>query len=315
MNEPALEARDLKVRTPDGLAVEGLDLILERGRTHCLVGESGCGKSLTSLAMAGLLAPGLSASGRLSLEGRPVSLPARRPPQGLAMIYQDATAALNPIQRIGPQVAEAMPRGTKRKAETLRLLARVGLPDPAAIARRYPHELSGGMNQRVTIAMALAARPSVLIADEPTTALDVSVQAQILTLLREVQDETGAALLFITHDLSVVAEIGDSLSVMYAGRIVETGPVARLFDAPRHPYTAALMACRPRLAPRNAGGFAGIPGRVPPVGARPAGCGFAPRCAHASSACHATRPVLDDDGVACLHPLPAFTDASERRSA
>lgn len=312
----ALALTGLRVATRDGAAVESVDLTLNAGETMCLVGESGCGKSLTCLAMMGLLPPGVEAeAGSLRIAGQAVALPKRRPPPGLAMIYQDATAALNPIRRIGSQITEAMPRNIGRRAarvEAVRLLDRVGFPDPEAAMHRFPHEFSGGMNQRVTIAMALAARPAVLIADEPTTALDVTFQAQILRLLTSVQKETGLALLFITHDLSVVAEIADQVSVMYAGRIVEKAPAATIFARPQHPYTAALMACRPRLEEAGSEGFGGIPGSVPPVGMRPKGCSYAPRCSRRLDACGTILPETSASGLACLNPVPQVAAPRQR---
>ncbi|WP_218822854.1 ABC transporter ATP-binding protein [Tistlia consotensis] len=306
---PVLAVRDLSVAVGEGLAVDGLDLSLAAGETHCLVGESGCGKSLTCLALMGLLPAGARCrSAGLTIDGRDWAYRQGRPPPGLAMIYQDATASLDPVMTVGRQIAEALPpdlpaRARRREAEAL--IAQVGLSNPRARFGAYPHELSGGMNQRIAIAMALAGRPRVLLADEPTTALDVTVQAQILDLLLAVQNSTGAALLFVTHDLGVVAQIADRVSVMYCGSIVERAPVATLFAAPRHPYTRGLIDSLPQIS-RPAARLASIPGRVPAIGARPPGCRFRPRCDRALARCGREAPVLDGTGprgaVACFNP-------------
>jgi peptide/nickel transport system ATP-binding protein len=231
------------------------------------------------------------------------------------MVHQDAMASLDPLMTVGRQIAEPLvaQAGLGRRAamaEAVRLMERVGIAGAAERARAWPHEFSGGMNQRVAIAMALACRPALLIADEPTTALDVTVQAQILDLLTGLAAETGMGLVFITHDLGVVAEIADEMAVMYAGRIVEQGPVGRIFDAPAHPYTAELLACRPgpQMPRPQARGrrLAAIPGMVPPPGRRGPGCDFAPRCRHAIESCSMTlpklRPVAGGGLVACRVP-------------
>ncbi len=316
---PVLEVRSLRVAIegPHGavMPVDGVDLSIAPGRTLCLVGESGCGKSLTCFALTGLLPPaGRIAAGSVRLDGRElVGLPPReisalRGP-AMAMIYQDPQAALNPVMTIGAQIAEGLTlHGSSRsaaRAEALRLLDRVGMPAAASRLHDYPHQLSGGMNQRAVIAMALACRPRLLIADEPTTALDVTIQAQILALLREAQAELGMALLLVTHDLGVVAEMADEVAVMYAGRVAEQAPAETLFDAPAHPYSAGLLACLPRIE-RDAA-LAAIPGTVPPLSALPPGCAFAPRCTRAAPLCATTRPdprALDrGTQVACHHPL------------
>jgi len=251
----------------------------EHGRT-ALVGESGCGKSLTALAIGGL--PPLD---RATVEGRIVR-PAR-----LAYVFQDPAESFNPVMRIGAQIEEALPReaaalSAAARADRVRdLLARTGLPDPERARRAYPCELSGGQRQRAMIAMALAAEPELLIADEPTTALDVTTQRQVLELVDALADETGMALLLITHNLGLVAGRMDDVHVMYAGTIVESGPVTEVLSSPRHPYTRGLLAAVPALdAPRDAP-LADIPGTVPPPDAWPAGCAFAPRCAQATDAC------------------------------
>jgi oligopeptide/dipeptide ABC transporter ATP-binding protein len=238
-------------------AVAGLSLQLDRGRTLALVGESGCGKTVTALAILGLLPPAAAGGTRGSIRFDGCDLLALPPRQRrllrgrrIAMIFQEPMTCLNPVLTIGAQLAEVGPRCSRRtaRARGVEQLRQVGLADPARRLRQYPHELSGGMRQRVLIAMALAAGPDLLIADEPTTALDVTVQAQILDLLRTLQQRSGMAMLFITHDLGVVAEIADDVAVMYAGRIVEQAPLPRLLADPRHPYTRGLLACTPRLA-------------------------------------------------------------------
>jgi len=289
-------------------------LSVAKGETLCLVGESGCGKSLTCTAIMGIIDAPLAADGSIQIMGREIAgLPERRLKgvrgRDVAIIFQDPMAALNPIQRVGAQVAEILSvHGTTSAAEqsreVLALFERVGLPDPARQARAYPHQLSGGMCQRVMIAMAIACRPKVLIADEPTTALDVTIQAQILRLLRELQDDTGMAIVFVTHDLGVVAEIADRVAVMYSGRIVEEADVDEIFDAPRHPYTRALMACRVGTGEPGTA-LPAISGSVPAPSARPNGCAFAPRCDHAGPLC-LVQPALTERGtsgvwVACHH--------------
>ncbi|MDT0684481.1 ABC transporter ATP-binding protein [Roseicyclus sp. F158] len=297
---PALVVEDLSVRRGSVHLVESTSLSVAKGETLCLVGESGCGKSLTCTAMMGLTNAPLAAEGSIRVLGREISgLPERRlngvRGRDVAMIFQDPMAALNPIQRVGAQVAEILSvhgeaSRTERRREVLALFERVGLPDPERQARAYPHQLSGGMCQRVMIAMAIACRPRILIADEPTTALDVTIQAQILRLLRELQDETGMAMIFVTHDLGVVAEIADRVAVMYSGRVVEEAGVDEIFDAPRHPYTRALMACRVGTG-QPGEVLPAITGSVPAPSARPAGCVFAPRCDHAGPPC-LVRPRL-----------------------
>ncbi len=299
-----LDVRDLTVAidTPLGTIhpVRNISLYVEAGETLALVGESGSGKSMTSLAISGLLPQAARiSSGTIRLSGTDLLRllePALRAIRGAAaaMIFQDPSSSLNPVHRIGAQIAEAIRAhrpNADAAAETLSLLRRVGIPDPERRARAYPHELSGGMRQRVMIAIAIANAPSLLIADEPTTALDVTIQAQILTLLADLQRERGIALLFITHSLPVVAEIADRVAVMYAGEIVETGRTADVFGAPKHPYTAALL----KSAPDEDGPPPeGIPGIVPAPHALPPGCTFAPRCTHRTPDCDIARPPLAD---------------------
>ncbi len=326
---PLLEVRDLAVAfaTPDGTAaaVNGVDFEIHAGRTLGLVGESGSGKSVTALAVMGLVAPpGRVVAGSVRLEGRELvgldetALAAVRGDR-LAMVFQEPMTSLNPVFTVGEQIAEVyrihrrMAAAAARR-EAVEMLRRVGIAAPEARARAYPHQLSGGMRQRVMIAIALACRPAVLIADEPTTALDVTVQAEILELILDLQREMGMGVLFISHDMAVVSEIADEVAVMYAGRIVERAPAAALFDDPRHPYTRALIAAIPRLdAPEDGGrdgpGAAaaagnGIPGEVPSPFALPPGCAFAPRCPLADDGCRRAVPPLDPVGegrrVACF---------------
>ncbi|MBV9859309.1 MAG: ABC transporter ATP-binding protein [Alphaproteobacteria bacterium] len=325
MSDPLLAVSDLRVsfRTDAGTAraVDGIDLAVERGQVLALVGESGCGKSMTALAIMGLVpSPPAQVSARaIAFDGIDLSrLPAaaRRKYRGdaLAMIFQEPMTSLNPAFTIGDQIGEGLMRhrGLDRRAARARaveLLRRVRIPSPEKRADDYPHRLSGGMRQRVMIAMALACEPKLLIADEPTTALDVTIQAQILDLLREVRAATGTAILLITHDLGVVAETADRVAVMYAGRIVERAPVGRLFAAPQHPYTIGLLGAVPRLS----GGqrqLATIEGAVPDPTRLPAGCRFAPRCPFAEPRCRETDPALaelaPDHEAACIRaPLDA----------
>ncbi|KAA2261056.1 ABC transporter ATP-binding protein [Solihabitans fulvus] len=252
-----LEVSELSVVFGNGVrAVDRLSFDLDRGSTLCVVGESGSGKSVTSLAILGLL-PGAEVSGRITFDG--VNLVAARPAElralrgeRIAIVFQDALSALNPYYQVGFQIAEAyrahrrVPMAQARRV-AVRMLERVGIPDPERRAREYPHQFSGGMRQRVMIAMALCLEPELLIADEPTTALDVTVQAQILGLLDELRRETGTSVLFVTHDMGVVAGLADEVLVMRGGRAVERGPVDRVFAEPAEPYTRALLACVPRI--------------------------------------------------------------------
>jgi peptide/nickel transport system ATP-binding protein len=304
---PLLQVSDLHVSfTGDAArrthAVQGVDLSLERGKTLGLVGESGCGKSVTALSIMRLLPKETAhVEGRISLEGLELStLPERamRDLRGnrLAMIFQEPMTSLNPSYTIGDQIGESLQRhrGMSRAAarrHAITLLERVRIPSAAARADDYPHKLSGGMRQRVMIAMALACEPALLIADEPTTALDVTIQAQILDLLALLQAETGTAILLITHDLGVVAEVADEVAVMYAGEIVERGPVAAVLSAPEHPYTAGLLGSIPRLSVRRQR-LSTISGMVPNLAATFAGCRFAPRCPFADDRCTSETPSL-----------------------
>jgi len=279
---------------------------LRAGETLCLVGESGCGKSLTALALMGLLPPATGVvSGEAEFEGRDLLTLSQREMQdvrgdGMAMIFQEPMTSLNPSFTIGEQIAEAVRRhrgadGRTARARALEMLRRVGIPAPERRLDEYPHQLSGGMRQRAMIAMALANDPALLIADEPTTALDVTIQAQILELMRALQEDAGAALILITHDLGVVAEMADKVAVMYAGRIAEAGSAADIFDDPQHPYTIGLMSSLPSLGARE-GRLTTIPGLVPTVDAMPPGCRFVDRCPFAEEDCSQTPPLRDLGG-------------------
>jgi oligopeptide transport system ATP-binding protein len=284
---------------------------MRAGEVVALVGESGSGKSTVALSIMGLLDPKESrVAGRIELARKRgghanlVRLPdsefRRIRGDDVAMIFQEPMSSLDPIYRIGSQISEALSvhrdlPATERSAEVLRLLRILGVPAPERTAERFPHELSGGMRQRVMIAMAISCQPKLLIADEPTTALDVTIQAQIVDELRSLQRQTGMAILFITHDLGLVAEIADRVLVMYAGRIVESGPVRDVFASPRMPYTAGLMRSRPRIGGRRAGGnrISAIPGNPPNPSALPGGCAFHPRCAFANEdQCLVSEPEL-----------------------
>ena len=296
-----LESLQIEVKTAQGpaLAVRGVDLALEPGQVLGLVGESGCGKSLSALSILGLLPPGARrVGGRILWQGRDLTAldeAGLRQVRGreVAMIFQDPSTCLNPVLRIGDQVAEAArvhqglsAEAGMRLAESL--LAQVGVPEPALRARQYPHQFSGGMRQRAMIAMALACGPQLLIADEPTTALDVTVQAQILDLLMHLKQERGLSILLITHDLSLVARSADQLAVMYAGKVVEQGPTRRLLSDSAHPYTQGLLACLPRAGEA----LKPLQGQVPELGSMPAGCAFAPRCSHVVPRCSQEQPLL-----------------------
>jgi peptide/nickel transport system ATP-binding protein len=317
-----LVVEDLHVRYGEVEAVRGVSLRAPAGRTLALVGESGCGKSSLALALARLLPPGTEVSGRVTVGAYEFSAATGaelRDARGRVVAYmpQDAMAALNPVHSAGRQIGEVLRhrRGASRGQAldgAVELLREVGINDPGAAARRYPHELSGGMRQRVMLAIALAARPSVLIADEPTTALDVTVQAAILSLVRALVREERMTLVWITHDIGVVAEIADEVAVMYGGQIVEHGSAARIFEAPAHPYTIALVGSQrdSRLAAAKTP-FRAIPGS-PPLGKPPDGCPFAPRCAYAAEVCAETVPdklPLADGHLAACH----FADALDER--
>ncbi|WP_377810549.1 ABC transporter ATP-binding protein [Azospirillum sp. A29] len=296
-------------------AVDGVSFAVRRNETLAVVGESGSGKSVTSLSAMRLIPspPGIIAGGEILFRGRDgqvrdlarISERAMRGIRGneIGMIFQEPMTSLNPVYTVGDQIGEALRyhQGLDRRAaraEALAMLKKVGIPAAERRLDEYPHQMSGGMRQRVMIAMALACRPTLLIADEPTTALDVTIQAQILDLMRRLQEETGTSILFITHNLGVVAEVAHRVVVMYSGRIVEEGDVRSLLKSPRHPYTRGLLACMPHLGQRRGDGgrLYAIPGSVPSPVNRPAGCTFAPRCALAEPACLAAEPVLEPVG-------------------
>jgi oligopeptide/dipeptide ABC transporter ATP-binding protein len=296
-----LRIEDLSVAIGGLRVLDGVSLVVGRGEVLGLVGESGCGKSMTGLAAMRLL-PGAArvVGGSVVVAGGDIlglteSAMTRRRGRDVAMIFQDPAASLDPVWTIGGYLAETLRvvcgmDGAAARAEAIRLLDRVGVPDAARRYADYPHQLSGGMNQRVMIANALAAKPSLLIADEPTTALDVTTQAQILDLLRELQRETGMGLLLITHDFGVIAEMADRVAVMYCGRVVETASVAAVFAAPRHRYTRGLIGSLPPVD--RVARLAAIPGAVPPLHALPGGCHFAPRCEARAAMCVREAPRL-----------------------
>ena len=297
--------------------VQDVSFRIEPGRVLGLVGESGAGKSLTAAALIGLVAPPVQiTAGQLSVRGRAVkldSVQAVRPLRGkeVGFVPQDPFTSLDPLFRVGEQLVETLrahlplDRASARE-RAIRLLTDVGLPSPAERFEHYPHQLSGGMRQRVAIALALCAEPPLLVADECTTALDVSTQAQIVSLLARLVEEHGASVLLITHDLGVVAELATEVAIMYAGRIVERAPVGRLLRAPRHPYTRALLDAVPRIGGTGAVALPAIPGAMPRPGELPPGCAFHPRCPRASERCRAERPPLESVGdgeLACWSPL------------
>ncbi|WP_139703799.1 ABC transporter ATP-binding protein [Aeromonas hydrophila] len=319
---PILEVRDLEVEfaVDDGKikVLDGVSFKVAPGQTLGVVGESGCGKSVTSLAIMGLLPKphGQVVAGSIRFQGE--ELLSLAPDQmykvrgnRISMIFQEPMTALNPVQTVGDQLMEVFrlhrPDYSKaqRREAAIAMLQKVGIPEPAQRFAVYPHNLSGGMRQRVMIAMALACEPALLICDEPTTALDVTIQAQILELMKELQAQTGMAIIFITHDLGVVAELCDEVVVMYAGRAVEQADVFELFDHPRHPYTHGLMSSIPRLEDEPKSLLKTIKGQVPALHEMPAGCRFSNRCPHATEICvraiPATEQLAERHGVACHH--------------
>ncbi|MFI6846424.1 ABC transporter ATP-binding protein [Kitasatospora sp. NBC_00085] len=315
MTTPLLEIENLCVRLPDGRAarpiLDGVSLHVAAGETVALVGESGSGKSVACRSVLGLLPEHARTEGQVRVGGRDVltmdraGLRVLRARQ-VAMVFQDPRACVNPLRRVGDFLTEGLrAAGTpadRAAGRAEELLEAVGIRDPRGALRRYPHQFSGGMLQRVVIAAALAGEPSLLLADEPTTALDVTTQAEVIAILTRLQAERGTGMLFVTHDLELASAICDRVYVMYAGRIVETRSARALFDRPRHPYTAGLLACTPRLGP-DAAPPRPVPGRPVSLAESPPGCAFAPRCGFAEERCTAARPVLEphDDGlVACL---------------
>ena len=309
---PLLEVRDLRTHfvTDAGEfpAVDGVSFSIDAGRTLAIVGESGCGKSVTALSIMGLVPnpPGRIRGGSIRFEGRElIGAPARAMQDlrgnGIAMIFQEPMSSLNPAFTIGDQIVEGILRhraiGRAEAIErAMAMLHKVRMPAPEQRFHEHPHKLSGGMRQRAMIAMSLACDPRLLIADEPTTALDVTIQAQILDLMQTLQRETGTAIILITHDLGVVAEVADEVVVMYAGRVVEHAPVQVLFDSPQHPYTVGLLGAIPRMDVDRER-LASIEGQVPSPLSRPSGCRFADRCPFADAHCRAQTPPLINVGV------------------
>lgn len=326
---PLLELENVHVdfRTRDGTAhvLDGISFSLQAGETLGIVGESGCGKSMTALTIMGLVPtpPGRVAGGTVRLDGEDlIAAPESRMRavrgNDISMVFQEPMTSLNPVYTVGEQIAETvrLHQGLDKQAAMQRavdMLTAVGIPAPEQRVREYPHQLSGGMRQRVMIAIGLACDPRVLIADEPTTALDVTVQAQIFDLLIELKERTGTAIILITHDMGAIAEMTDRVVVMYAGRIVEEGPVDVILSEPLHPYTRGLINCVPHLeaepSPERQP-LVEIPGMVPPLTALGSGCAFAPRCGHATDRCTATAPTLrksqENHQVSCwLHEADA----------
>jgi peptide/nickel transport system ATP-binding protein len=316
-----LEVSDLSVafRTEDGpvLAVDRVSFEVAEREVLAIVGESGCGKSVTAMSLTRLLPRGAAISGSVSLTGTPLLQLAEsglRDIRGkeIAYVFQEPMTSLNPVLTVGRQIGEVLRRHqrlrgsavTRRSRELLEL---VGIPLPDRRLREYPHQLSGGMRQRVMIAMAIACRPKLLVADEPTTALDVTVQAGILDVLRDLRAETGTAILLITHDLGVVADIADRVVVMYAGRVIETARTDTLFARHQHPYTHGLLEAVPNPARHAEGGLREIPGRVPTMRSSPESCTFAARCGYADEQCRSQLPTLEPGPaghpVRCFHPI------------
>ena len=311
-----LTVRDLVIRIAGVNVVDGVSLAAAEGKILAIVGESGCGKSLTALSILSLLpAAAQIVGGQIQLQGADLTAMddvALREVRGnrASIIFQEPVASLNPLMRVGAQVEEALRihrglPGPQAREQAIAMLAMVGIPDPAQRAAQFPFELSGGMCQRIMIAAALVCRPRLLIADEPTTALDVTIQAQILDLMKRLRDEVGTTIVLITHDMGVVADMADDVAVMYGGRVVESGPVDQIFAAPAHPYTRLLLATVPRLDGQRKTVLRTIEGQVPSADAWPQGCRFRDRCPLVSSKC-SERPVLTplaqaDHQVACWH--------------
>ncbi|WP_160123394.1 ABC transporter ATP-binding protein [Rhodovarius lipocyclicus] len=315
MTEPLLSVENLQThfRTPDGVnrAVDGVSFHVNAGETVAIVGESGCGKSVTSMSILRLIPePPGKIAGAIKFEGRDLlklSDKEMRKIRGnsISMIFQEPMTSLNPVLTVGRQIGETLRlhqgmSAADAEKKAIEMLELVGIPEPARRVREYPHQLSGGMRQRVMIAIALACNPKLLIADEPTTALDVTIQAQILDLMRDLKRRVGAAIVLITHDLGVVAEVAERVVVMYAGRKVEEAPVRELFASPRHPYTRGLLGSVPKLGSSLTGHterLAEIPGLVPSLKNKIQGCVFAGRCSEATDLCRAVAPALEMKGA------------------
>ncbi len=325
LDGPLLDVTDLRTRfrSPRGMvrAVDGVTFSLERGKTLGIVGESGSGKTVLSRSLMGLLPPGTERTGSVRFEDRELLTLPREELRAywgtqMAMVFQDPMTSLNPVMRIGKQITESLrfhfdiTKGYANET-AVALLRSVGIPEPQRRMRQYPHELSGGMRQRVMIAIALACGPKLLLADEPTTALDVTVQAQILDLLQSLQRERFMAMILVTHDLGVVAGRADEIAVMYAGRIVERAPTAELFANVHMPYTEALLRSIPRIEETSHTRLAAIPGRPPDLVNPPPGCPFAPRCEYAQDKCRAEAPPLVEatpgHEYACWFPVGDVT--------
>ena len=318
-----IEQLQTHFRTQDGVnrAVDGISFHVNEGETLAVVGESGCGKSVTAMSILRLVPePPAKIAGSIRFQGKDLLKFSEREMRSIrgneiSMIFQEPMTSLNPVLTIGRQLGETLRlhEGLDRKAAETRaveMLALVGIPEPRWRLREYPHQLSGGMRQRVMIAMALACNPKLLIADEPTTALDVTIQAQILDLMRDLKHRVGAAIILITHDLGIVAEVAERVMVTYAGRKLEEAPVAKLFRTPRHPYTRGLLGAVPKLGSSLTGSatrLAEIPGLVPSLKHRIKGCVFASRCAHATELCHQVAPALESKApghlAACHYAL------------
>jgi peptide/nickel transport system ATP-binding protein len=327
---PLLEVENLQVhfRTPTGInrAVDGVSFHVDPGETLAIVGESGCGKSVTSMSMMRLIPePPGKIAGSIRLEGRDILALSDREMRALrgndiSMIFQEPMTSLNPVLTVGRQIGETLRlhQGldqAQAEARAVEMLTLVGIPEPGRRVREYPHQLSGGMRQRVMIAWALACNPKLLIADEPTTALDVTIQAQILKLMLELKQRVGAAIILITHDLGVVAEVAERVMVMYAGRKVEEAPVKELFRSPRHPYTQGLLGALPKLGSSLSGEtrrLAEIPGQVPDLKQRIEGCVFAGRCALATDLCRQYAPGLEQKAP---HHIAACHFAAKEQAA
>lgn len=333
-DQTLLQVRNLRtyIGTPRGTvrAVDDVSLTVGRAQSLGVVGESGSGKSVMARAIMGLLPPGAACSGEVLFKGKDILCLSRKEKteiwgKQIAMVFQDPGRSLNPVVRVERQLTEGMRRllGVSRseaRGRALDLLREVGVPDPERRLRSHPHELSGGMRQRVMIAIALACEPDLLIADEPTTALDVTIQRQILDLLRRIQQERGTSLMLISHDLAVVAGQTDRVAVMYAGRLAETGATRQVFEAPRHRYTCALLEATPTIEHERHSALRLIPGTLPDPTERAVGCRFAARCTHADDVCRGAEPEMapfgPDQYVACTHPVDepvAMTSGGEIR--